>query len=70
MIHLDLLQERSRLNTELEGLRRRLHQAERELVETKEGCVELTNTNQALEREVSKPEQAQKIVKALKVLEK
>ncbi len=33
-------------------MRRRLDQAERELVETKEECIQMTDTNQALEREV------------------
>ena len=47
-----IVQERSRLKTELDALRRRLHQAEKELVESKEQCVHLTNTMQALERDV------------------
>ena len=45
-------QERSRLKTELESVRGRLALAEKDLVETKEGCIHLTDTVQSLEREV------------------
>ena len=40
------------MKTDLEAVRRRLQQAEKELVETKEQCIHLTNMTQALEREV------------------
>jgi hypothetical protein len=45
-------QERVRLKTELEDLRRRLHEAERELVESKEEAIQHHSTIQTLEREV------------------
>ena len=45
-------QERCRLHTELESVRGRLALAEKDLVETKEGCIHLTDTVQSLEREV------------------
>ena len=43
--------ERVRLKTELEDVRRRLHEAERQLVETKEEAIQHHSTIQALERE-------------------
>ena len=47
-----VLQERSRLQTELDDYRRRLNKAERDLVNSKEECIHLTTNSQALEREV------------------
>lgn len=49
-----MLQERSRLLSELDDFRRRLTKAERELVNSKEECIHLTANTQALEREVSR----------------
>jgi hypothetical protein len=46
------LQERSKLKEELEDLRRRLHRAEKEVLEAKEECIQMHSTNQALEKEV------------------
>lgn len=46
------LQEKSKMEMELEGLKRRLNKAERELVNSKEECIHLTTNTQALEREV------------------
>lgn len=40
------------MEIELEGLKRRLNKAERELVNSKEECIHLTTNTQALEREV------------------
>ena len=40
------------MKTELDGVRRRLNIAERDLVESKEECIQLTNTVQSLERDV------------------
>lgn len=40
------------MEMELEGLKRRLNKAERELVNSKEECIHLTTNTQALEREV------------------
>ncbi|XP_046364378.1 serologically defined colon cancer antigen 8-like [Haliotis rufescens] len=45
-------QERSRSQTEVDDLRRRLNTAERELVNSKEECIHLTTNAQALEREL------------------
>jgi exonuclease VII large subunit len=45
-------QERSKLKEELEDLRRRLHRAEKEVLEAKEECIQMHSTNQALEKEV------------------
>lgn len=47
-----ILQEKSKMEIELEGLKRRLNKAERELVNSKEECIHLTTNAQALEREV------------------
>lgn len=47
-----ILQEKSKMEIELEGLKRRLNKAERELVNSKEECIHLTTNTQALEREV------------------
>jgi regulator of replication initiation timing len=47
-----LLQERSKLKEELEDLRRRLHRAEKEVLEAKEECIQMHSTNQSLEKEV------------------
>ncbi len=47
-----MLQEKHRLRTELNDVRRRLDKAERELIEAKEQCIHLTTNAQALEREV------------------
>ena len=40
------------MKTELDDVRRRLNIAERDLVESKEECIQLTNTVQSLERDV------------------
>ncbi|XP_041353123.1 serologically defined colon cancer antigen 8 homolog [Gigantopelta aegis] len=51
-LHRDRDQERSRLKTEIDDLRRRLHLAERDLVNSKEECILLTTNSQSLEREL------------------
>ncbi|KAK3597838.1 hypothetical protein CHS0354_029408 [Potamilus streckersoni] len=45
-------QDRMKLNTEIEDLRRRLNKAERDVMNSKEECIHLTTNNQALEREL------------------
>ncbi|KAL3873813.1 hypothetical protein ACJMK2_036898 [Sinanodonta woodiana] len=45
-------QDRMKLNTEIEDLRRRLNKAERDLMNSKEECIHLTTNTQALEREL------------------
>lgn len=51
MVHF-IFQERSRIQSENDDLRRRLTKAERDLVNSKEECIHLTTNNQAFEREV------------------
>ena len=46
------LQESQRLKSELNDVRRRLDLAEKQLLEAKEQCINLTTQNQGLEREV------------------
>lgn len=47
-----MIQEKSRLKEELEDLRRRLHRAEKEVLEAKEDCIQMHSSNQSLEKEV------------------
>ena len=47
-----LFQDKERLRMEISGLRNRVDQAEKELVESKEECIKLTREMQSLEREV------------------
>ncbi|CAH1791029.1 unnamed protein product [Owenia fusiformis] len=47
----DKEQDEAKLRSELEDVRRRLLVAEKELMSSKEECIQLTTTNQALERE-------------------
>ena len=47
------LQDKEKVKTETSGLRRRLEQAEKGLVDTKEECIKLTNAVQDLERKVN-----------------
>ena len=53
------LKERSRMKSEIDDLRRRLHLAERDLVNSKEECILLTTNAQSLEREVRHDIQAE-----------
>ena len=47
------------MKSEIDDLRRRLHLAERDLVNSKEECILLTTNAQSLEREVSHDIQAE-----------
>ena len=41
------------MREELEDVRRRLHRAEKEVLEAKEECIQMHTANQGLEKEVS-----------------
>jgi len=47
------MQEKSRLKSELEDVKRRLFQAEKEVLVAKEECIQLHEATQALQKEVS-----------------
>jgi len=53
MAYMYTVQEKCRLNSEIEDVKRRLVHAEKEVLSAKDECIQLHEANQALHKEVS-----------------